>query len=370
MAKKTDWIKQIKFFLKNHEDTVEERKIFCKNKGLVYNSFRVKLSQYKKSDQFKNSLAQQTPLSEAKKRSTQQAREEAKNLDEKGTTRARLTDSITQNQPTNIQRKDGTRSFAPGNKAHLIHGKYAKKAFLDDEYQELSALPLEVQVRLLKQHIHLINNVSVERIQFIRKEYEEGRPLTRVKLDEKGNITETAIPMDEALVDASTQAAGPMTEMIKALGTVEKGLVESECKVRLQPTYSRVEMDSHFAEVMNLRVESKWTALQTLGECVQRMLEPPAWLLKEVEFELRNAEPEIDDSEGVSPDEAAAIIERQRERTANANAWLEKRRRKNAEIYAASKGVGDEKLTVSTTIDGECTELSADDTAAIIEGNR
>ena len=128
-------------------------------------------------------------------------------------------------------------------------------------------------------------------------------------------------------------------------------------------------MDEIFAQVMNLRVDKRWTALQTLGECVQKMIDPPAWLLKEAEFEVRNAEPEIDDSNGITPDDAAAIIERQRERQASASEWLEKRRRENAEIYESSKGVGDEKLTISA-IEGEFTELSADDTSAIIEGNR
>ena len=237
MAKRTDWNKQIKYFLKNHEDTVEQRKVFCKNRGLTYNSFRVKLGQYKKSDQFKNSLAQQTPLSQAKKRSHQQEKENEKIHDDQRTTRAHIPEAPARDQPVNIQRSNGTRRFAPGNKASLIHGKYAQKAFLDDEYQELSALPLEVQVRLLKQHIHLINNVAVERIQFIRKEYAADRPLTYTKVDEKGQVVEVPIPLDEALVTASSKAAAPMTEMIKTLGTVEKGLVESECKLRMMPLY-------------------------------------------------------------------------------------------------------------------------------------
>ncbi|MGF1905223.1 hypothetical protein [Aliivibrio salmonicida] len=346
MAKTVDWIKQVKHFLKNYDDTVSERKKFCEHRNLSYNSFRTHLGKYKKSDAFKNSLAQKSVGREAQKRSASESIKDDAQSEEKSR-HAQIAVTARDSNP-NISRSSSNHcSFRKGNTASLVHGKFAKKAFISDAYKELSLAPLSEQIALLKQQFHFISDLGVKKKTHIKNEYEAGRPFKKTTVSSEGKITTEDISEEDALYEVAMQAIVPLTEMIKALSTTEKNMMDSDLKAHAAPSVSRSDQDTLLANLVTVRAQNKWTASDLVAQCVINKVDLPPWLLKELEIELRYAEEEIDESGGLSDKDAEAIRERSLERRGGRAERLAEVRKRNAAIYEGAADLGAEKLTES-----------------------
>ena len=327
-----------------------ERQKFCEHRHLSYNSFRTQLGKYKKSDAYKNSQAQQSVGRELKKRSAKDQTEKNSKVEVKGR-HAQISLHVENSNPDLDRMPGGHYRFKKGNQASLIHGKFAKKAFISDEYRELSSLPLTDQIALVKQHFHFINNLGVKKANQLMEDYENGKPVTKQVVNDKGEVKSETLPLEQALTEVAMETIIPLTEMIKALGTVEKGLIESELKSHTATHLSRSEQDSELAGLVQVREDNKWSASDLVAQCVMKQIELPTWLLKELEIELRYAEDDIDDSEGLSDDDAESIRERSLIRRSNKNLRLGEIRKRNAKIYENAADLGAEKLTENDEIE-------------------
>lgn len=352
MAKKVDWIKQVKYFLKNMEDTVAERKNFCEHRNLPYNTFRTHLSKYKKSDAFKNSQAQQSAGREIKKQSTKEEVEKKSKVEVAGH-RARITVTTKDSNPDIERLPGGLRRFRSGNTASLVHGKHAKKAFLSDEYAELSQSPLADQLGLLKQHFHFMNNLGVKNIRSIEERYANNQPITKTSLNGKGEVVSDELTLEEALKEVGIEVLIPLNEVLKTIGIVEKGLTETEIKLHAVPALSKADQQEILGELVLMRTEENWSASQLVAHLVSHRVDIPPWLLKDLENELRNAEDEIDDTGGLTPEEAEELREKSIARRAGRQERLRKIKERNVSVYAGAADLGTEMLTNSEEADIE-----------------
>ena len=349
MAKKVDWIKQVKGFLKSMVDTVAERKNFCEHKGLPYNTFRTHLSKYKKSDAFKNSQAQQSAGREIKKQSTKEEVEKKSKVEVAGR-RARITVTKKDSNPDIERLPGGLRRFRPGNTASLVHGKHAKKAFLSDEYAELSQSPLVDQLGLLKQHFHFMNNLGVKNIRNVEDRYANNQPITKTSVNGKGEVVSVELTIEQVLNELSLGVLTPLAEALKIIAIVEKGLTETEIKLHAVPALSKADQQEVLSELVLMRTEENWSASQLVAHLVSHRVDIPPWLLKDLENELRNAEDEVDDTGGLTPEAAEVLREKSIARRAGRQERSNEIKKRNDNIYAGAAGLGSEKLTNSKEV--------------------
>ena len=268
---KIDWLRHCKAFLKKHDDTVAERKAYCEKKRLNYNSFRPQLAKYKKSQAYKNSIAQQTPARQAKKGAAQNDKlQSAENGEGEGRRVRDLSNGSVSVKPDNERLADGTYRFTKGNTASVLHGRYAKKAFLNEEYQELSQGGFDELLALFKQQFHLVNNESIRRLQEITELYENGDAIKRTTLTAEGKVVETPLTQAEATSEVLNTSAAALSEMMKVVNVAEKTLVDRFVKYSQLNEVTQSQKDRILADLMRQKSEEQWSVFQFIEECTKQ----------------------------------------------------------------------------------------------------
>lgn len=350
---KIDWLKHCKAFLKKHEDTVAERKAYCDLKRLNYNSFRPKLAEYKKSQAYKNSLSQQSIERQLKKSVSKKTNATSGSVDEKEGRRARdLSNDEDDVKKTYEVTPGGCRSFVKGNTASLLHGKYAKKVFLNDECKELANGSFDDLLMLFKQQFHLMNIQAISRLQEIEELYDAGDCVKKTTVSIDGSVIETPITKAQAVDEVLSNSAAALSEMMKVANAAEKTVVDREIKFMQMSTTSQQDKERTLKELILLKAKEKWSVFDFVEQCAMRSVEPPVWAIKQLEHELRTAEPEIDTSGGVTPEQARELREESIRRRAGRKERLAVIQERNAQIYAGAADLGKEKETVAEDLEG------------------
>jgi hypothetical protein len=342
VAEPTCWTKHIKRFLKGDDHSPTGRKAYALHTRLSDNTFRVKLSKYKASPAYKNSIQQQTPEREAKKRTTRKSNQDVPKAGKARLTRvANYAPSSTKD---NFIFRDDTRTFKRGHTASMVTGAYAKKAFLSPEYAEKSQLSFDDVVALLTAQYLLINDNGVSIQKSIKKTYSSGEPLIKKSMNAQGEVVEVELSEDDALFDTAIKISGPMSRLAKVIIASKIKMEEMELKQRDEPTFSKREISDTIIEIMARKEKNKLSAVEICYAFYALGQTPPPGLEREKEIEMRNAEPAIPQGDGVTPDEAAEMQEYLKGRRKEQPKLLEAMKLRNAKIYAGNDGVGDKNF--------------------------
>lgn len=342
MAEPTDWTKHIKRFLKSDDNSPTGRKAYAIHHGLSNNTFRVRLSKYKLSPTYKNSIQQQTPEREAKKRTTKKSDQNAAKAGKAGTTP--VASNVPKSSRDDFISRDDPRTFKRGNTTSMVTGAHAKKAFLSPEYAGKSQMNGEDVMALLTAQYSLINDSGVSVQKSIKEAYSSGEPLTKKTMNSKGEVVDVELTEDDALFDAALKISGPMSELAKIIIASKVKMEELELKRRDAPVFSKHEISDMLIALMVRKEQNKLSAVQTCHSFYALGQIPPPGLEREKEIELRDAEPEVPKGNGVGPDAAADMQEFLKGRLKDRPKLLEEMEKRNAEIYAGNDGVGDENF--------------------------
>jgi hypothetical protein len=342
VAEKPDWTKHIKRFLKSDDSSPTGRRAYAAHHNISDNTLRVKLYKYKSSPTYKNSIQQQTPEREAKKRTTKKSDQNAPKAGKAGTTP--VASNVPKSNRDDFISRNDPRTFKRGNTTSMVTGAHAKKAFISPEYAEKSQMDCDDVMALLTAQYSLINDRGVSVLKSIKETYSSGEPLTKKSMNSKGEVVDVELTEDDALFDAALKISGPMSELAKVIVTSKMKMEELELKKREAPAFSKNEISDMLIEIMLRKEQSKLSAVATCHAFYALGQIPPPGLEREKEIELRDAEPEVPKGNGVGPDAAADMQEFLKGRLKDRPKLLEEMERRNAEIYAGNDGVGDENF--------------------------
>lgn len=364
-AEPTDWVKHCKSFLKNCDTGgAAEQKAYTGRRGLSWNTFRVHLSKYKKSETYKRSLAQTQSAARLVKSKTSKktgtsaqspSENRAKNAGETIPVGAHVAKRVPKTKKHVVQKEDGLYKFAKGHSASLVHGKYSKILFLSPEYEELAQMSLRDQKSLLGQQYALIGVTAVSTENQLMDRYKNNDPITKKVMDSTGKVTDVELTFNEAMAEIAIASAMPMNEILKTMTTTESKLAAIEQAEYQQAAYTPAEIVFHTAEIMAYRDEESLSAKDTCNRFMLMGLVPPSTLVREFEKELNNTKPQPPADAGITGAEVRAIKTSQDIKRAKAATELNERRIANEKMYAGFTGVGDENVTTRepVTIDGE-----------------
>jgi len=364
-AEPTDWVKHCKSFLKNCDTGgTAEQKDYTGRRGLSWNTFRVHLSKYRKSDTYKRSLAQTQSTarllkSKGSKKTGASAQSpsdnQAKNADGENPLGAHVAKRVPKTKKHVVKKDDGLYKFKKGHSASLVHGKYSKILFLSPEYQELAQMSLRDQKSLLGQQYALISVTTVSTENTLIERYKNNDPIKKKVMGSDGTVTDVELTFNEAMADVAVTGAMPMNEILKTMTTTESKLAAIEQAEYQQPAYTPADIVFHTASIMELRDTDSLSAKDTCNRFMLMGLVPPSTLVREFEKELNNTVPPPPPDTGITGEEVRDIKKKQNVKRAKAKQDLEARRVENEKMYAGFTGVGDENVTTRepVTIDGE-----------------
>jgi predicted double-glycine peptidase len=189
-GKKIDYLKHCKKFLLQVDISPEARKAYALRKRFSDNTFRGHVSKYKKSEEYKKSLEQQSIIKEIKKRKNYADQEQG---------------VINNNL---YQLDNGCRTFVKGNQAGREHGKKSSTApqikslinFLNNKTEKSLC---DIRLELSQQLEQLKVNYS-DYIQIIEKDYAEGRNIILKKLSEC-HVLNVEVSKSDAIAEVEYQ---------------------------------------------------------------------------------------------------------------------------------------------------------------------
>lgn len=320
--------KLFKEFILTGKTTASDRREFVKKHGVNDNTFRSKLTQWRKTASFDNWYAQQSTHRLIKK-SINQSKADPKKIEQC-------------NGETVDRNRDERGRFIIGNRASELHGKH-KKAFrknmFDSEEEEaLSNCALMDSVRVMQNQLNILHEVSSRRLREIIAIYERGEKLI---------VKDKELTEFDAVQFVIEQTKNSSDPLLARITTTQKAVLEMDTIAAKRPSLAVSEQTELVIKLVKESEEKKLDSRSTCVLFLKHGLKPPSHLSKLAEIEAKNAEDEIDNDDGLSDNDAEEIRARSIERRALIEQRKEDIRKRNAKIYAEAQDLGREKITMS-----------------------
>lgn len=320
--------KLFKEFILSGKTTAADRRKFVKKHGVNDNTFRSKLTQWRKTASFENWYAQQSTHRLIKK-SIDQTKADPRKAE------------VTHGETVDRNRDERGR-FIIGNIASELHGKhkkaFRKNMFANDEEEALSNCSLMDSIRVMQNQLNILHEVSSRRLREILSIYASGEKIT-VKDKEL-----TEFDAVQFVIEQTKNSSDPLLARITA---TQKAVLEMDTIAAKRSALSVREQTELVAKLVKESAIKKLDSRSTCESFLENGLTPPAYFLKLAEIEAKNAEDEIDENEGISDKEAEAIRERSIARRSTKEGRQQSIKERNEKIYQKAAGLGREKLTIS-----------------------
>lgn len=355
MAKvKTDWQKHCKIFLNGDDLSTDGARAYCEHKLLAFNTFRVRLAAFKKTDAFKRHVAQKTPAAQIKKKLSSggvSAKRAKKAPPESKLAKIPRTHAVIA-KPEHSQVESnglGGFKFKKRHSASTIHGKHRQVSFTDKGTEERAQSPLDDIITLLRARNDLVNTLIVEKLKDIDDRYDNDEPITIKRMSNDGKWIEVELERAEAKYEANKDPSLAMCELTKTIIAGEKtlhDLAKSEFELDLK-AFTAPRLSTNEAHVIKLEILDQYKAglplRDTLMEFERVGVPAPALLMREYDNELRLAEPP--EAEGITAMERVGVTKKMQEIRASKDEWLANQADLNKAIYSEFLGLGDEHVT-------------------------
>lgn len=316
---KTNWAAHAQAFIDRGNESKPARDAYCLEHDINPNSFRRELNKYKsansnpdqkiviskKADQSPRRKPDQTKSKKVDKKQNDKTNPKAERLlsgggcsesdQEAGTTRAR--GRVANDVPANVTRDDGTRCFAKGNKASLLHGRYANKLLTREEYFDYAEASLEDVHRVMKSRFFGMQQISTTLIDQVIEDYGNGRAHVK-EVFEGGDLVQIPMSFEEAITSAQLTGLKEFTKLGESIMKAEQNMQQLMIDAHKLSPISQAEAIERTAELLKERNEKKLSAAETCLLFSENGIKAPPILLEEAKQEIKLREPEVDDNAG------------------------------------------------------------------------
>lgn len=317
---KTNWTEHAEAFIGAGDEAKAARDKYCDDHGINPNSFRRELNKYKadhgkntvvskktahKADQKPRQKADQPSKAKAPSKQSPNKSDQSKKSGSRvarsksdqngGTPRARA--RVAKDVPANIKREDGTYCFAPGNKASLLHGRYAKQLLSREEYFDFAEASIEDVHKVMKARYFGMQQISTHLIDQVIADYDAGREHVK-EIFEDGELVKIPMSFEEAITSAQLTGLKEFTKLGDSIMKSQQNMQQLMIEAHQLSPYSQTKAIEITAELLDQRQKESLSATDTCLLFDRKGIKPPIILLEEAKHEIKNMAPEIDDNAG------------------------------------------------------------------------
>ena len=320
--------KLFKEFLNGGDTSAQERKIFVKKHELNDNTFRSKLATWKKTNSYENWACQQT---------------KTRSIKNEVVDNVTLLSKAAQISPRTVNLdRDARGRFIVGNTASELHGKYKtafkKRMFDSDEEEALAECSLLDSVRVMQNQLNILNEVSSRRLREITALYATDKRITH---------NDSELSEFDAIQSVVAQTQKSSDSLLLRIATTQKQILEIDALAAKRPLLD-LSTQTELVTTLVLKVEEE--KLDNRNACLlflKNGLTPPVYYQKLAELEVKNADDEIDNTDGLTAQEAETLREASIMRRAGREERQRKLEERNNKIYEKVGQLGRENHTLS-----------------------